>query len=80
MKWTRQRCQEAPSTLAAAALDAAADPAIRRSVIDADKSLLHVSATRAKKRLFVSSSGNASELIAHLGVSTTANELAIKST
>jgi len=54
------------------ALDAAADPAIRRSVIDADKSLLHVSATRAKKRLFVSSSGNSSELIAHLGVSTAA--------
>lgn len=54
------------------ALDAAADPAIRRSVIDADKSLLHVSATRAKKRLFVSSSGNPSDLIAHLGESAAA--------
>jgi superfamily I DNA/RNA helicase len=53
-------------------LDAAADPAIRRSVIDADKSLLHVSATRAKKRLFVSSSGNPSDLIAHLGASAAA--------
>jgi superfamily I DNA/RNA helicase len=48
------------------ALENAADPAIRRGVIDASKSLLHVSATRAKKRLFVSSSGTPSELIAHL--------------
>ena len=38
------------------ALENAADPAIRRGVVDASKSLLHVSATRAKKRLFVSSS------------------------
>jgi len=51
------------------ALDAAADPTIRRGVIDSDKSLLHVSATRAKKRHFVSSSGNPSDLIAHLGAS-----------
>jgi hypothetical protein len=54
------------------ARDAAADPAIRRSVIDADRSLLHVSATRAKKRLFVSSSGTPGDLIAHLGVSAAA--------
>jgi len=46
------------------ALDVAADPAIRRSILDADKSLLHVSATRAKKRLFVSSSGMPSDIIA----------------
>src|SRR5450759_225242 len=49
------------------ALENAADPAIRRGVVDASKSLLHVSATRAKKRLFVSSSGVPSDLIVHLG-------------
>jgi superfamily I DNA/RNA helicase len=48
------------------ALENAADPAIRRGVVDASKSLLHVSATRAKKRLFVASSGTPSELIGHL--------------
>ena len=47
-------------------VDQAPDPAIRRSIIDAEKSLIHVSATRAKKRLFVGSSGRPSELIAHL--------------
>jgi superfamily I DNA/RNA helicase len=54
------------------ALENAADPAIRRGVVDASKSLLHVSATRAKKRLFVSSSGTPSELIAHLGAAVVA--------
>ena len=47
-------------------LNQAPDPAIRRSVVEAEKSLVHVSATRAKRRLFVSSSGHASELIDHL--------------
>jgi superfamily I DNA/RNA helicase len=47
-------------------VDQAPDPAIRRSLVDAEKSLIHVSATRAKKRLFVGSSGKPSELIAHL--------------
>jgi superfamily I DNA/RNA helicase len=48
-------------------LQNAADPAIRRSIIDGEKSLIHVSATRAKKRLFVGSSGRPSELINHFG-------------
>jgi superfamily I DNA/RNA helicase len=56
------------------ALDFAADLAMRRSVIEADKSLLHVSATRAKKKLFVSSSRTPSELIAHLGVTLAAEK------
>ena len=47
-------------------LQRADDPAIRRSIIDGEKSLIHVSATRAKKRLFVGSSGKPSELIKHL--------------
>jgi superfamily I DNA/RNA helicase len=47
-------------------VDQAPDTAIRRGIINAEKSLVHVSATRAKKRLFVSSSGAPSELIAHL--------------
>ena len=38
-------------------LEMAPDPVLRRSVVEFDKSLLHVSATRAKKRLFVSASG-----------------------
>jgi superfamily I DNA/RNA helicase len=50
-----------------AALEAAADPAIRRDVVDAEKSLLHVAAARAKKNVFVSSSGTPSDLISHLG-------------
>jgi superfamily I DNA/RNA helicase len=54
------------------ALENAADPAIRRGVVDASKSLLHVSATRAKKRLFVSSSGVPSDLIVHLGTAAAA--------
>jgi superfamily I DNA/RNA helicase len=54
------------------ALEDAADPAIRRGVVDASKSLLHVSATRAKKRLFVSSSGVPSDLISHLKATVTA--------
>ncbi|MBB3020412.1 superfamily I DNA/RNA helicase [Microvirga lupini] len=44
-------------------LDAAPDAAIRRQVIEADKALLHVSSTRAKKRLFVATSGDASDLL-----------------
>ncbi|MBM1170204.1 UvrD-helicase domain-containing protein [Microvirga arabica] len=44
-------------------LDAAPDAAIRRQVVEADKALLHVSATRAKTRLFVASSGDQSELL-----------------
>lgn len=44
----------------------APDAAIRRSLIAGEKSLIHVSATRAKRKLFVSCSGQASELIAHL--------------
>ncbi|WP_424753645.1 UvrD-helicase domain-containing protein [Methylobacterium sp.] len=44
-------------------LDAAPDPAIRRSVVDAEKALLHVSATRAKKRLLILSTGSPSELL-----------------
>jgi superfamily I DNA/RNA helicase len=44
-------------------LQHAADPAIRRWIIDGEKSLIHVSATRAKKRLFVGSSGKPSELV-----------------
>jgi superfamily I DNA/RNA helicase len=47
-------------------LNEAPDTAIRGSIIDNEKSLVHVSATRAKKRLFVSSSGQPSELIKHL--------------
>ena len=46
-------------------LNAAPDAAIRRSIIDGEKSLIQVSATRAKKRLFVSSGGRPSELIKH---------------
>ena len=46
-------------------LNAAPDAAIRRSIVDGEKSLIHVSATRAKKRLFVSSGGRPSELIKH---------------
>jgi superfamily I DNA/RNA helicase len=46
-------------------LNAAPDAAIRRSILEAEKSLVHVSATRAKKRLLVSSSGRPSELIKH---------------
>lgn len=44
-------------------LDAAPDAAIRRQVIEADKALLHVSSTRAKKHLFVATSGDASDLL-----------------
>ncbi|KQO61815.1 UvrD-helicase domain-containing protein [Methylobacterium sp. Leaf88] len=44
-------------------LDAAPDAAIRRAVVDADKALLHVSATRAKKRLLVLTSGTPSQLL-----------------
>jgi magnesium-transporting ATPase (P-type) len=44
-------------------LDMASDPVLRRSVMETDKSLLHVSATRAKKRLFVSASGAPSRII-----------------
>ena len=46
-------------------LNAAPDAAIRRSIVDGEKSLIYVSATRAKKRLFVSSGGRPSELIKH---------------
>ena len=48
-------------------LNEAPDAAIKRSIVDGEKSLLHVSATRAKKRLFVSSSGRPSELIKYFG-------------
>ena len=44
-------------------LDAAPDAAIRRSLVDAERALLHVSATRAKKRLLVLSIGRTSELL-----------------
>ncbi|KQP00288.1 UvrD-helicase domain-containing protein [Methylobacterium sp. Leaf91] len=44
-------------------LDAAPDAAIRRSLVDAERALLHVSATRAKKRLLVLSVGRTSELL-----------------
>lgn len=47
-------------------LKEAPDAAIKRSIIEGEKSLIHVSATRAKKHLFVSSSGHPSELIKHL--------------
>jgi superfamily I DNA/RNA helicase len=47
-------------------LNMAADAAIRKALIANEKSLIHVSATRAKRKLFVSSSGQPSELIAHL--------------
>ncbi|MEH2560551.1 superfamily I DNA/RNA helicase [Bradyrhizobium sp. AZCC 2289] len=40
-----------------ALLSLAPDAAIRRSLIAGEKSLIHVSATRAKRKLFVSSSG-----------------------
>ena len=42
------------------------DAAIRKSLLANEKSLIHVSATTAKRRLFVSSSGQPSELIAGL--------------
>lgn len=44
-------------------LEMAPDPVLRRNVLESDKSLLHVSATRAKKRLFVSASGAPSRII-----------------
>jgi superfamily I DNA/RNA helicase len=47
-------------------LNMAADAAIRKALIANEKSLIHVSATRAKRKLFVSSSGQPSGLIAHL--------------
>jgi superfamily I DNA/RNA helicase len=47
-------------------LNEAPDAAIKRSIVDGERSLIHVAATRAKKRLFVSSSGHPSELIGHL--------------
>ncbi len=45
------------------ALDTAPDAAIRRGVIDAEKALLHVSATRAKRRLLIASAGVPSDLL-----------------
>jgi superfamily I DNA/RNA helicase len=45
-------------------LSLAADAAIRKSLLANERSLIHVSATRAKRRLLVSSSGQPSELIA----------------
>jgi superfamily I DNA/RNA helicase len=47
-------------------LNLAADAAIRKSLLANERSLIHVSATRAKRRLLVSSSGHPSELIAGL--------------
>jgi superfamily I DNA/RNA helicase len=47
-------------------LSLAPNAAIRTSLVAGEKSLVHVSATRAKRRLLVSSSGQPSELIAHL--------------
>lgn len=44
-------------------IEGAPDAAIRKSLVDAEKALLHVSATRAKKRLLVATSGPASDLI-----------------
>lgn len=44
-------------------VNAAPDTAIRHSLLDAEKALLHVSATRAKKRLLVASSGTPSTLL-----------------
>ncbi len=44
-------------------LDAAPDATVRRSIVEAEKALLHVSATRAKKRLLVLSTGARSELL-----------------
>ncbi|MGU3476565.1 UvrD-helicase domain-containing protein [Methylobacterium sp. D48H] len=44
-------------------LEGAPDAAIRRSILDAERALLHVSATRAKRRLLVASSGPVSELV-----------------
>lgn len=44
-------------------LDRAPDATVRRSIVEADKALLHVSATRAKKRLLVLSTGMRSELL-----------------
>ncbi|MCX4194167.1 UvrD-helicase domain-containing protein [Methylobacterium organophilum] len=44
-------------------LDTAPDAAVRRSIIDAERALLHVSATRAKKRLLILSTGTGSELL-----------------
>ena len=44
-------------------LDAAPDAAIRRSIVDAEKALLHVSATRAKKRLLILTTGTPSQLL-----------------
>jgi superfamily I DNA/RNA helicase len=44
-------------------LNQAPDAAIKRSIVNAEKSLTQVAATRAKKRMFLSSSGHPSELI-----------------
>jgi superfamily I DNA/RNA helicase len=55
-------------------LNQAPDAAIRRSIIDGEKSLIHVAATRAKKRLFVSSGGHPSELVKHFGLQTAAEQ------
>jgi hypothetical protein len=49
-----------------AALLGLCDSAIKRSIIEDEKSLIHGPAARAKKPLFVGSSGQLSERIKHL--------------
>lgn len=50
----------------------AADPAIRKGLMDSERALLHVSATRAKKRLLVASSGTPSEFVAQMDLTAAA--------
>ena len=51
-----------------AALNSAVDPAGRRQAIEQERSLVHVAATRAKRRLHVSWNGEPSELLPSLKV------------
>ena len=44
-------------------LDEASDAAEKRRVVARERSLVHVAATRAKRRLYVSSSGNLSNIV-----------------
>jgi superfamily I DNA/RNA helicase len=44
-------------------LDEASDAAEKRRVVERERSLVHVAATRAKRRLYVSSSGNLSNIV-----------------
>jgi superfamily I DNA/RNA helicase len=44
-------------------LDEASDATEKRRVVERERSLIHVAATRAKRHLYISSSGNLSNIV-----------------